>query len=164
MRLACRSCGLQVIDQMLRPEVREGNLHLTWLLRASRPTYCYGLNRFLVEIALLAYATKSKRTLRRKTWKFDSPITDLPIVLVAHDLATIESADESIHKCDPTKAELCHQHPHVATVRPAVSTARKVRRTRKFDLVVVRHGLRPAALFGGDPVREQRMPYWLTDH
>jgi hypothetical protein len=147
--------------QLLRHEVLRGDVHLTWLLKKENATYCYGLNRFLTKLVLLAYELITRRNAQSDIPVADRP-SEQPIVLTSHRLSDLPSA-VTAHACDPTHVddEACPNHAHKASVVHSSGLLASVE-LGTYHVLVLRHGLQPAELFGGAAQREQIMPIdWI---
>lgn len=147
----------EAMRALLRPETDDAPIHLTWLLREGQPSFSYGLNRLLTEWVLLAYQLSNGRTLRGKQ---PARMTrEHPIILSGWQLNRLAPADG--HTCNLVQAPYsCTPLPHFITVEPVAGGA--PRDLGRFDAVVVRHGLVPAALFGGSAQGQTHMPFdWL---
>lgn len=144
----------------LRDEVQRRELHLTWVLTGERPTYCYGLSLFLTTLVLHVYARASGRDPRADAPAAGGPDKQ-PIVLMRHRLHELPSADLA-HRCAGAALlpSPCSEHLHrvqVHNARAAPGAASPVP-LGDYHVLVVRHGLEPAPLYGGAAQREQIMP------
>jgi hypothetical protein len=144
---------------LLRDEVLDGRLQLTWVHRDRDAVHCYGLNRFVTEFLLLAYALhKGKKEIypdpkEPLVWDPKS----IPIALSGHEIHSITSLDT--HECDPKKPADCHARLH--EVKFAHANTDTVSLEGNYHVIVVRHGVDSRPLFGGAPDIEQLMPYGL---
>jgi hypothetical protein len=130
----------QLARKIFKPAMLgKGSPTVVWAVRESHCGYAYPLNRLLSHLVafLLEELTQTK------VLHFDKRID------------TIDSAS-STHQCGNPLWD-CYGHPHEVTFKGETAS-------RKFDLVIVRHGVifPESAIFGTRaPIPEQLVPYEL---
>lgn len=134
-----------VTNDILRQELQQGQLKVTWSHRLSTPEYAYALNRFLC-IVLKELCTSCSSN------NIQSNVEILP----SHEIAAIELSNKtSQHHC--VQARTCIGVQHDVTLTSFTHVTRVI---QKVDLIVVRHGADRSAIPGRGPYTpEQMTPY-----
>lgn len=135
------------VDQLLPTDV-------TWVLRSSHPSHCYGLNRLLV--ILVARLVNSRDSHRPWSTHWLNQPDDPDAVIRSRCTVTAVACQHTpVSTGQPAALDPCFDQPHQVTLAPGGP--------QLFDVVVLRHGLRnPKAFFGrGAAINEQLVPYSL---
>lgn len=146
-----------IASRLLRP-----NINLTWILGGDVPDFCFGLNRLLTMLVLNLHAEQSSRdlqTAQARDHDYAEPADE--VIVRGHWLQMVTPTEEGSHICGEPKGCLGKPHTvHVASdLVPAPSSRWK--QLAPFHLVVVRHGVDQAPLFGRQPIKEQIVPFGI---
>jgi len=131
---------------LLRDKV---NVSATWLLRHEAPSYSFGLNRLLTLIVARLHARATGREWIGST--FDSVKGSGSAILIEQSIAHVCGSG---HSCGPAPAS-CHEEPHDVYLKATPDP----KLLGKFDLIIIRHGMRVKPLFAAPPVPEQHVPF-----
>lgn len=132
----------ELLSRVIRDQDR---VHLTWLLSSPVPTFSYGLNRLLTLLVLRLHELATKRPY----WCADIGQVngDKPIVITGARLECVEVVGAGVFSAYVSSTQGAH-----TSISPHVHLG-------DFDIVVIRHGIEPAPLFGSPPISEQIMPF-----
>lgn len=123
-------------------------VHLTWVVGGEVPGFSFGLNRLLTNLMLRLHAYRTSRELHGRTPR--SPDGQRPVILLGQRIARV---DPVAHRCVDGRqcygllhTVYCGEQDHLTKIG-------------EFQIVVVRHGIDQAPLFGTAPVPEQSTPF-----
>lgn len=128
-----------LLKKILRQEVLNDVVNLTWLQRGNCVGVCYALNRFLSTLVLKLYSLHSNRPLHSASRVRANLEIGEEIVLTDLCISKISSS-RTAHPCsDPAK---CYGQPHHVFVKPSDDSIemRKVL-LGEFGLIIIRHGV-----------------------
>jgi hypothetical protein len=139
-----------VIDQIskgiFRPEIIEQSLRVTWILRNSCLSYCYGLNRLLSTLLLHLYAHQCKCKPVGQVGSAN-PFVDC-VVLSGGTIESIQpNALEQHPNCEAL--DVCYGQEHMIRLRSDSDSTASI--SLVADVIIIRHGLSSKPLFGVPP-------------
>lgn len=129
---------------VIRSDVRDASVKLTWLLRQGYFTVCYPLNRVLVLWVLRLYARGIGRKLSTNGQTENAALDDEAILMVGFEIAKVSSGKKA-HVCGTRVA--CDGQEHLVLVRDLSKPADTPRILGSFHEIVIRHGVVPDPLF-----------------
>ncbi len=134
-----------VARDVVRDELKNGQLNVAWVHRLSTPEYAYALNRFLCLVLQSLCTASSSSTIKQGVQ-----------ILPRHEITAISPcAKVAPHACVQPKT--CIGRPHDVTLTPFAGMPYVVPRV---DLIIVRHGANRSATPGrGADTPEQMTPY-----
>jgi hypothetical protein len=142
-----------VARTVLRPELQSylsgsPGTSVLWIMREAVAGYAYGLNRLLSSFIAQLIRSEDART------KPASPVGSLK----QHEIIAIapQRTRRGTHAC--RVPEQCYAEPHNVQIAPAGTTSSF---GDTYDLILVRHGMKPEWLLGGASVPEQYLPFDL---
>ncbi len=135
-----------LLDNILRESVA---IHLTWLVGASAPSFSFGINRVLTHLVLRMHEAQTGRSFQTAEpptkWRGEKPV-----IVFGQRLAEVQPDG---HTCGDFNR--CYGKAHVVY---CVAEGNPVEELGKFDIVVIRHGMKGGSIFGDPPVPEQLTP------
>jgi hypothetical protein len=135
----------RIAKDLLREQLLDGRLTITWVIREPTPGASYALNRFLVRVLIeLSRRAAPRRGIFVETSR------------KIHDIIAADGA----HVCN--MAELCVGKKHTVMIGPVSANGGKAKPI-SANLILIRHGLEsvPPVLNGPAPVANQLLPFNL---
>lgn len=144
----------QAQNAVLRTDV---DLEVTWLTTDDYAGFSYPLNRLLTLLVARLHARASSRPLVAKTPQERFNVHGRPVLCSG---LRIDHVVPNAHSCsDPT---VCHGKVHrVHVIDLLAPTGIAPQPLGNFEVLVIRHGLKSARLFGDAQVPEQTVPFAL---
>jgi hypothetical protein len=123
-------------DHVIRAEIKDEKIAVTWLLRDGVPSVCYPLNRLLTTWVLRLYQRVSNRPLEAEAGH--APLDVDAIVVRGFEIAKVQAVGEA-HDCGQRKK--CYARPHLVYVVPANLPSATPKVLGEFHEIVIRHGI-----------------------
>lgn len=131
-------------QNIIRRDIREGNLNVTWLLSTEYFTVCYPLNRFLVSWITRLYARGShKQRIQIASTSEMDQLDDESIMIMGVEIAKIQSTGRT-HACG--QRHYCSGEKHLVSLSQSNDSEKTVI-FGEFHEIVIRHGVVPSPLF-----------------